>query len=76
MVERARETAARRGLTIEGLVQEISQLDVPAGCYDVVWLSTAMYSCVPTRAKRVEMLQRIGRALFARSVSRKPVSLG
>jgi SAM-dependent methyltransferase len=64
MVDRARENAARRGITIEGLVQEISQLDVPADAYDVVWLTGAgMYSCVPTRARRVEMVRRIGRAL-------------
>lgn len=63
MVERARENAARRGVHMEGLVQEISQLDVPAGAYDVVWLSRAMYSCVPTRSRRVEMVRRIGRAL-------------
>ena len=63
MVDRARENAARRGVQIEGLVQEISQLDVPAGAYDVVWLSRAMYSCVPTRARRVAMVRRIARAL-------------
>jgi 2-polyprenyl-3-methyl-5-hydroxy-6-metoxy-1,4-benzoquinol methylase len=63
MVDRARENAARRGVTIEGLVQEISQLDVPAEAYDVVWVSRAMYSCVPTRARRVEMVRRIARAL-------------
>jgi SAM-dependent methyltransferase len=63
MVERAIENAERRGVHIEGLVQEISQLDVPAGAYDVVWLSRAMYSCVPTRARRVAMARRIARAL-------------
>ncbi len=63
MVDRARENATRRGVQIEGLVQEISRLDVPAGAYDVVWLSRSMYSCVPTRARRVEMVRRIARAL-------------
>jgi SAM-dependent methyltransferase len=63
MVDRALENAARRGVHIEGLVQEISQLDVPAGAYDVVWLSRYMYSCVPTRTRRVEMVRRIARAL-------------
>jgi hypothetical protein len=48
---------------IDGLVQEISQLDVPADAYDVVWLSRGMYSCVPTRARRVAMVRRIARAL-------------
>jgi SAM-dependent methyltransferase len=63
MVDRAKENAARRGVHIEGLVQEISQLDVSAGAYDVVWLSRGMYSCVPTRARRVAMVRRIARAL-------------
>jgi SAM-dependent methyltransferase len=63
MVDRARENAARRGVHIDGLVQEMSQLDVAADAYDVVWLSRAMYSCVPTRARRVDMVRRIARAL-------------
>jgi SAM-dependent methyltransferase len=63
MVEKAKENAARHGVKIEGMVQEISRIAVPAGAYEVVWLSAAMYSCVPTRGRRVEMLQRIGKAL-------------
>ncbi len=65
MVDRARDNAARSGVSIKGLVQEISRLDVPAGTYDVVWLSRSMYSCVPTRARRVGMVRRIARALKA-----------
>ncbi len=56
-------TPARRGVSIQGLVQEISHLDVPPGKYDVVWLSSAMYSCVPARARRVAMVRRIAGAL-------------
>ncbi len=63
MVEKARKNAARHGVKIKGLAQEISKLDVPTGSYDVAWLSAAMYSCVPTRDRRVEMLQRISKAL-------------
>jgi SAM-dependent methyltransferase len=63
MVEKAAENAARHGVKIEGLVQEISNIDVPAEAYDVAWLSAAMYSCVPTRGRRVEMLKRINKAL-------------
>ncbi len=63
MVAKAAENAARHGVQMEGLVQEISKIDVPAESYDVAWLSAAMYSCVPTRGRRVEMLKRIGRAL-------------
>jgi SAM-dependent methyltransferase len=63
MVERAIENADRRGIRMRGLVQDISQLEVPAGEYDVVWMSRSMYSCVPTRARRVAMVQRITQAL-------------
>jgi SAM-dependent methyltransferase len=63
MVEKAREKADYHKVKIKGLVQEISKIDVPAGSYDVVWLSAAMYSCVPTRGRRVQMLRRIGKAL-------------
>ena len=63
MVDRAVESAARRGVRIGGLVQEMSQLDVPQSAYDVVWLSRGMYSCVPTRARRVAMVRRIAHAL-------------
>jgi len=63
MVDRAKKNAARRGVSIEGLVQEISELEVPASTFDIVWLSKEIYSCVPTRERRVEMLRRITHAL-------------
>ena len=63
MVSRAQDNAAQRGLKIDGLVQEISQLDVPADTYDLIWLSRSMYSCVPTRSRRVKMVQSISRSL-------------
>jgi SAM-dependent methyltransferase len=63
MVARAKDNAARRGIQMDGLVQEISKLDVPPVSYDVVWISRAMYSCVPTRERRVEMVRRIAKAL-------------
>jgi SAM-dependent methyltransferase len=63
MVDKAKENAAICGLKIEGLVQEISKLDVPANSYDIVWLSAGSYSSVPTKKRRQEMLKRIGRAL-------------
>jgi len=66
MVESALENAQKRGLTISGLVQEISQLDVSDSSYDIVWLSTAMYSSIPTRRRRLMMLRRISKALKPR----------
>jgi 2-polyprenyl-3-methyl-5-hydroxy-6-metoxy-1,4-benzoquinol methylase len=63
LVEKAKENAAKKGVMIEGLVQEISQLEVPPGSYDLVWLSNFMYSAIPTRRRRVQMLRRIHQAL-------------
>jgi SAM-dependent methyltransferase len=63
MSKRAQENAARHGVNIEVLIQEVSQLEVPAGSFDLAWLSNSMYSCVPIRTRRVEMLRRIHQAL-------------
>lgn len=63
MVEKAKENALRHGVKITGLVQEISQLKVPEESYDVVWLSAAMYSSIPTKERRIRMLQKIWKAL-------------
>ena len=63
LVARAEENAARHGVSIQGLVQEISQLEVPPASFDLGLISAAMYSCIPTRKRRVEMLTRIKAAL-------------
>ena len=63
MLQRAQENAAKEGLKIRGLVQEISQLEVPPASFDLIWLSRSMYSTVPTRKLRLEMLQHVRRAL-------------
>ncbi len=63
MIDNAKQNVAKHGLTINGLVQEISRLELDSSTYDVVWLSAAMYSSVPTRQRRIRMLQRIYRAL-------------
>lgn len=63
LVRRACKNSRKMGIEISGLVQEISELDVPPGSYHVVWLSAAMYSCVPTRRRRVRMLKAIAKAL-------------
>ena len=63
MMEQAKAHAAHHGVHLEGLVQEISKLDVAPDSFDLVWLSVRMYSCVPTRLRRVEMLRRISEAM-------------
>jgi len=63
MVERAKENAEKNGVKISGLVQEISKLDLPENTFDIAWLSAAMYSCVPTLKRRVNMLKKINYSL-------------
>lgn len=63
MIEKARKNLIERDIDIEYLVQNMSELDVPAETYDLVWLSASMYSCIPTRKRRIAMLKRINKAL-------------
>jgi SAM-dependent methyltransferase len=59
MVERAKEHALKHGVRISGLVQDMSNLEVPENRYDVIWLSSFTYSLVPTRAGRINLLRKI-----------------
>jgi len=63
MVEKAKENAAKRGLNLSFLVQDISELDMAADTFDVVWCSGGLYSSIPTARKRVETLNKIRRCL-------------
>jgi len=63
MVDGAIANAARYNVQIKGLVQDIAALNVSAEAYDVVWIFAGMYSSLPSRTRRVEMLQRACRAL-------------
>jgi ubiquinone/menaquinone biosynthesis C-methylase UbiE len=63
LVAKAEENASRHGVSVQGLVQEFSQLEVPSASFDLAIIFAAMYSSIPTRERRVEMLQRIKAAL-------------
>jgi SAM-dependent methyltransferase len=63
MVAKARENAAKQGVSIQSRVQEISRLEMPPHTFHLAVLFAAMYSMIPTRRRRVEMLRRIGRSL-------------
>jgi ubiquinone/menaquinone biosynthesis C-methylase UbiE len=63
LTELARANASKKGLEISCLVQEMSELDAPPDYYDLAWLSSGMYSGVPTSSRRVDMLKRIRRSL-------------
>jgi ubiquinone/menaquinone biosynthesis C-methylase UbiE len=63
MVAQAQKNAARQGMNLEGIVQNFSSLEVPADSFDLMVLSAAMYSSIPTCQKRIQMLRRINRGL-------------
>ncbi len=59
LVQMAKKNALEHGVTIEGLVQDMTKLAIEPEAFDLACLFTAMYSCVPTRPRRVEMLKRV-----------------
>jgi len=63
MVTTATNLAAQQGLSLTGLVQEISRLEVEPNSFDLVLLTPPLYSGIPSRQRRVQMLQRIGQSL-------------
>jgi SAM-dependent methyltransferase len=63
MLEQARRNAAQRGLKIGTQAQEMSRLALAADSYDIAWLSARMYSCIPTRRRRIGFLQRLALCL-------------
>jgi len=63
MVKSAVFNAAQCGVSIEGLVGEVSRIKLPASTFDVVWLMAAMYSSIPTSKRRINTLQNISKSL-------------
>ena len=63
LVAMAQENAAKHGVHIETQVGELSHLALPPETFDLVWLSDRMYSCIPTRKRRLAMLKKIYQAL-------------
>jgi SAM-dependent methyltransferase len=66
-VPRLAESAARRAeaeaLALHTLVQDVESFDLPGASFDLACLFAAMYSSVPTRARRVALLRRVHHAL-------------
>lgn len=63
LVNKTVEYAAQKGITIEGITQDISELDISKNTFDVAWLSANMYSCIPTTRKRIQMVKAIRASL-------------
>jgi ubiquinone/menaquinone biosynthesis C-methylase UbiE len=63
MIEKARENISRQELQIELLVQDVLKLHVPSEFYHIIWFSAFIYSFIPTREKRVQVLRDVLTAL-------------
>jgi len=63
LVRRAEDNARKRGVDLASVVGHIDQIGFPAEAFDVVTLFAGMYSTLPTRVRRIRMLNRIRRAL-------------
>jgi SAM-dependent methyltransferase len=60
---KALENAAKHGVKIAFLVQEVSALELPSNSFDLAVLFAGMYSTMPTRRRRVQFLKKIASIL-------------
>jgi SAM-dependent methyltransferase len=65
MVEKTVANARDRGLSIEGVVQDLTTAELPSRAFDVIWLTPGLYSLVPTRKLRLRTLGRLRSSLTA-----------
>jgi SAM-dependent methyltransferase len=63
MVAQTQATAQKHDVEIEGLVQDVSTLEVPSGSFDVIWFSRLLYSSIPSSSRRIAMMKRVHQAL-------------
>ena len=63
MVAQAKANARRHHVEIEGLVEDLINLEVAHNSFDVKWFSTGSYSYIPSRACRISVLKRMHTAL-------------
>lgn len=63
LVQNSIDNAKKQGILLEGLVQDISNLNISSNTYDVIWMSQGMYSSIPTRKRRLQMMKRIHQSL-------------
>lgn len=63
MIQQANINAKKNNAAIKCLIQNIASLDFQKNTFDIAWLSSAMYSSIPSQKKRIEMLNRINHSL-------------
>ncbi|MDW3191858.1 MAG: class I SAM-dependent methyltransferase [Cytophagales bacterium] len=64
MVEGAKKNAEKFGVRLKAFTADISALNFK-NCeeYDLVWLSTSLYSLIPSRKRRIAMLRSLNEAM-------------
>ena len=63
MIAAARDNAKTSNVTVKFEVRPAHEIDYPAGHFDYVVFSRAVYSYIPTRDLRIETLRRVKRVL-------------
>lgn len=63
LVAKALDNARKRGLNLQVLEQDITQLQLPSHSFDLATLFAGMYSAIPTRRRRLKLLMDIHRIL-------------
>ena len=63
MIRVARENAVKEGISIDFQLGDIMDLSFPGRNFDYCMLSCSMYSIIPTRKMRIEVLSKIGSVL-------------
>lgn len=63
MVRKARENAQKAAVAARFECQEIGTLDLAEAAFDVVLLSSWLYSTIPSRERRVQVLRKLGNVL-------------
>jgi ubiquinone/menaquinone biosynthesis C-methylase UbiE len=59
MVEKTILNCKKRGILISGIVSSLSNLMIPKPTYDIIWMSDAVYSNIPTKKRRIRTLLRL-----------------
>lgn len=62
-IQALHQNAKRHSVRIQSLLQEMSKLDVAHASFDILWMSSIMYSCLPTANMRKHMVNRFTLAL-------------
>ena len=63
MVRAAERNARAAACSVEFMVADMGELDLPGRSFEGIYVTPLVYSFVPTRARRVECLRRLGRHL-------------